>query len=269
MQLTVMRLTPRERDQIADLLKNDSVTNVYLMSESRLGMSPNWWGIGDGTSLRAVMLAGSLVVPYIPHAGDAKVMWSVLAGLEPAVRMMVGERQSVMALHNASGMTARDVRFPQPVMWLDRQDLVAVRAGTPLRRATRSDLDLLASAAAAMHREELGIDPLRIDSYGWRLRMGQLVERGWSWVWIQDHKVVFKAELSAWTPEVAQIQGVYTDPALRGRGIAKRAMSDLCHELLGETQACTLYVNNYNEAGLRLYRGLGFHQVAEFATVIY
>ena len=78
-----------------------------------------------------------------------------------------------------------------------------------------------------------------------------------------------KAELSAWTPEAVQIQGVYTAPTMRGRGIATQALAAMCAALLQESALCTLYVNHYNAAALGVYRRVGFEQVATFATVIY
>ena len=68
-----------------------------------------------------------------------------------------------------------------------------------------------------MHREEMGVDPLAVDAPAWRNRMLSLIERRWSWVWMRDREVIFKAELSAWTPEVVQIQGVYTARTTAGR----------------------------------------------------
>jgi len=80
---------------------------------------------------------------------------------------------------------------------------------------------------------------------------------------------VFKAELSAWTPDVVQVQGVFTAPARRGRGVATAGMAALCSMLLQSVPLVTLYVNGYNQAALRLYERVGFEQQGEFATVMY
>jgi len=99
--------------------------------------------------------------------------------------------------------------------------------------------------------------------------MESLVERGWSWVWIERGEVLFKAELSAWMPDAVQIQGVYTHPGRRRRGIGTGGLATLCAVLLRETPVCTLYVNHYNAQALRLYDRLGFRKAGDFATVIY
>lgn len=183
---------------------------------------------------------------------------------------MVGPRAAVLALHQClePRRTAREIHDPQPVMVIDRRRL-RVLPPAPIRRGTRRDIDALAVAAAMMHREELSADTTPPDASAWRARMTQLVDRGWSWVWTDGGQVVFKAELSAWTPDMVQVQGVFTGPSRRGRGVATAGMAALCSLLLDEVPLVTLYVNGYNHAALRVYGRVGFEQHGEFATVMY
>jgi len=270
LQATITRLRARDRGPLEELLMRDPITNVYLLSEIReRKMSTDWWGILDSGGLRSAMLCGSLVVPYMTDTSDATVLGRVLSDERHHVRMMVGPQDSVFALHEAFGKSANEIKRPQLVMLLNRGQLRGSAQSTPLRPAIRDDIGQLTESAAAMHQEEMGIDPLSLDSEGWRVRMTQLAERRWSWVWTEGGSMVFKAELSAWTPHAAQIQGVYTHPGWRRRGIATAAMRQLCAMLLQQTHACTLYVNHYNTAARRLYDQLGFVEVSRFATVIY
>ena len=270
MQTTISRLSANDIVPLQALLMREPIINVYLLSEISEGrVGPDWWGITDDGKVRAAMLSGPLVVPYITDEADAVALARVLIDEQRPVRMMVGPKDSVMALHASYRKPANDIKQPQLVMVLHRGTLGEAAQPTPLRPATATDLEQLTEAAAAMHQEELGIDPLSIDSDGWRIRMAQLVDHGWSWVWTEGGTIVFKAELSAWTPQAAQIQGVYTHPAWRHRGVAQAAMRQLCAELLEKTQVCTLYVNHYNTAARSLYGNLGFEEFAEFATVIY
>ena len=253
---------------LAKLLDGDPVLNVYLRSELRAGVDAgDWWGILSADGVRAAALGGALVVPCIPHAEDAAPIAGMLLSV-CAPRLLVGPRGAVLALHSALGRTARDVRDPQHLMAVDARDFIA-QDPSPVRRATARDVDALVIAAAEMHREEMGIDPLEIDAAGWRTRMATLIDRGWSWVWTDGGRVVFKAELSAWTPEVVQIQGVWTDPSRRSQGVARRGLAGVCAGLLAEVPLCSLYVNHYNDVAVRLYKRLGFSKVADFATVIY
>jgi hypothetical protein len=88
-------------------------------------------------------------------------------------------------------------------------------------------------------------------------------------VWLERGAVVFKAELSAWTPEAVQIQGVYTHPGKRRRGVASAALSYVCGTILQQVPVCSLYVNHENETALRLYSRLGFRRAGDFASVFY
>jgi RimJ/RimL family protein N-acetyltransferase len=269
-QLTVGRVGPTETAALERLLDGDRISNVYLRSELRiLGTAAPWWCVSDGAELRAAVLAGPLTVPYLPHPGDAPRLADATRAHSPP-HLMVGPRDAVLALHacHEQRRRAREIRDPQPVMVVDRQRL-RVLPPAPLRRGTRRDVDVLAVAAGMMHHEEMSSDSAPPDGSAWRARMTQLVDRGWSWAWIERGRVVFKAELSAWTPDVVQVQGVFTDPSQRRRGVATAGMAALCSLLLESVPLVTLYVNGYNEAALRVYRRVGFEQQGEFATVMY
>jgi uncharacterized protein len=268
--LRVTRLQSAHAGQLAALIDVEPVTNVYLRSELRLGFEAgDWWGAFEKDDLTSVVLGWSLVVPYIPDLEAASPLAQALTtGAQP--RMVVGHRASVLALHNAfqPPRPARELRDPQPLMILDRGDLQGTPSGE-VRLSTRGDLEALIIAAARMHREEMGIDPLAIDAPAWRMRMLSLIERRWSWIWMRDHEVLFKAELSAWTPEVVQIQGVYTAPRYRGQGIACAGLAAVCAHVFREVPRCSLYVNQYNVIAQRVYERLGFKPADVFATVMY
>jgi GNAT superfamily N-acetyltransferase len=273
-ELTFCALTPADTPAITRLLERDRVANVYLRSELRIGPPVSgWWGIADDDGeLRAVVLATGLAVPAMTDVADAPALADAMfrSGILP--RMLVGPRVAALALHEALSrlIPARSIRDPQPLLTLtrdaarDAESIVAV----DVRRATRDDLDALAQAATAMHSEEIG-DGLGIEPESWRQRMTVLMDRGWSWVGTVDDEIVFKTELSAWTPECVQLQGVYTLPAWRGRGVASVGLAAVCRELLYDVATCCLYVNDYNASARRLYERIGFTHHCDFATVLY
>jgi uncharacterized protein len=265
------RLTSDDAAALSELLDQDVLQNVYLRSELRLGAlsTGQWWGVGSGGRLRATLLGGPLVVPWTPDSDDHDRLVEALSR-QPAPRMLVGPRDQVLGLHRARtpAPQLREQRDPQPFLVLRRATL-PVQAAPQVRLGALADLDRLTVAAAEMHREEMGIDPLAIDPAGWRTRMSTLVQRGWSWIWTQGDQVVFKAELSGWTPEAVQIQGVYTAPAVRNRGIATAGLAAVCQAVFAQVPACTLYVNHYNGAARAVYRRLGFEHVADFTTLFY
>ena len=52
---------------------------------------------------------------------------------------------------------------------------------------------------------------------------------------MEDGRILFKAEASAWTPAAVQLQQVWVEPELRGQGYGKRGLADLCRLLLETT----------------------------------
>ncbi len=255
---------------LARFLDSDPVDNVYLRSELRLlGSTAPWWCVSDGGALRAAVLIGALTVPCIPDPTDAPRLAEATRSNTPP-HLMVGSRAAVLALHQClePRRRAREIHDPQPVLVIDRERL-RVLPPAPIRPSTRHDIDGLTAAAATMHREEMSADTAPPDASAWKARMNQLVDRGWSWVWSEHGQVVFKAELSAWTPDVVQVQGVFTAPSRRGQGVATAGMTALCALLLEDVPLVTLYVNGYNAAARRVYGRVGFEQHSEFATVMY
>lgn len=268
--LRAERLRSGDLTSMRSLLDAEPVEHAYLRSELRQGVErAEWWGVRDGDRLRAVMLAGPLTAPCIPERPDAGLLADTACAGSPP-RMLVGARASVAALRDAllPVQRPREVREPQPLLMLDSTNRLPLEFA-PVRPATRADVDALAIAAAAMHREEMGGDPAPVDPAAWRSRMVSLVDLGWSWAWIECDSVIFKAELSAWTPEVVQIQGVYTHPARRRQGIAAAGLAAVCRTLLRSVPVCSLYVNANNHTALRLYDRLGFRRAGDFATVFY
>jgi hypothetical protein len=144
-----------------------------------------------------------------------------------------------------------------------------------VRLATRADLDVLVPACIAMFTEEVGYSPTTGDGgVTYRRRVEELVSAGRSFVRIEDvggrPQVVFKAELGAVAPGVAQVQGVWVHPERRGEGLAEPGMAAV---VLGAQAAgfgvVSLYVNGFNTRAVRAYASVGFRRVGTFATVLF
>jgi predicted GNAT family acetyltransferase len=133
------------------------------------------------------------------------------------------------------------------------------------------ELDTLLPAAVAMFTEEIGVSPLRIDGgAGYRARLSELVRAGRALAWIEDGRVVFKAEIGAVSRAVCQVQGVWVAPEHRGRGIGAAGTAAVV-EYARSTLApvVSLYVNDYNAAALAAYRRVGLREVGQFSSVLF
>lgn len=159
------------------------------------------------------------------------------------------------------------VRMNQPIYAIRRHlafpDLEAARY------STLKDLDQLVPACAAMHKEEVGIDPLERDAAGYRERIRELIERKRSIVRVDNGKIASKCEFSAVTDEAVQLMGVWTDPGLRRRGLARKTLREVCGHLFRRGKHVTLFVNDFNKSAISLYESLGFERIGVNRALIW
>jgi len=218
---------------------------------------------GDGR-LDALCHLGANLVPAGRRCG---LFAAAAARAQP--RMVIGEERAVGDLWDevAPQLPApRDDRPGQPVYVIDEPP---PREETGLRPAQLADLDVLLPACAAAHEEEIGIDPLARDADGFRWRTRAQVEEGRSWLWREGDTILFKAEASAWTPSAVQLQQVWVDPPVRGRGHAAAGLRDLVGRLLERTPAVCLFVRQENLAAIRLYDSIGMRRVLTYRSLLF
>ncbi len=250
-------------DQILDFCAGDPVERVFLEDSARRHTG-RFLAVERRGRLSALCHVGANVVPSGEGCG---AFAEAAAGARP--RMLIGEEHAVTELWEAARgrlPAPREDRPLQPVFVIDDQP---EPAQTGLRAATLADLELLVPACAAAHEGELGIDPLARDTDAFRWRTQAQIEEGRSWLWAEDETILFKAEASAWTPRAVQIQQVWVDPQVRGRGYGRRGMCDLCHYLLQRVPTVCLFVRRENEAAIRLYEAIGMRRTITYRSVLF
>lgn len=238
------------------------------------------WGFPERGSLEAVCWAGANLVPVMGPGLDERGRRAAVAGFaELALRYgrrsssIVGDQKATLGMWEllaARWPAARDIRANQPSLAIDRTPDVAP---DPLvRRSLPAELDLVFPACVAMFTEEVGYSPVAGSSRAYRARVRSLVEGGRSFVRIEPSPpaVVFKAELGAVTDAVAQVQGVWVDPAHRGQGRSEPGMAAVVVAARRDVAPIvSLYVNDFNTRALATYRRVGFEQVGTYATVLF
>ncbi|HEY0136559.1 MAG TPA: DUF4081 domain-containing protein, partial [Nannocystis sp.] len=223
----VRLLERRDTDEVLDLLDRDPVADVFVASrvrgaglaESRLGAQV--WGYGERGRLEALCYSGANLVPV--QAGPE----AVRAFAERARRQgrrcssIVGPADAVgelWRLLESSWGPAREVRDCQPLLAIDGPP--ALPADPRVRPVRPDELDVLLPACVAMFTEEVGVSPTAGDGGAlYRARVRELIAQGRAYARIEDGRVLFKAEVGAATATTCQVQGVWVDPALRGRGL--------------------------------------------------
>lgn len=271
-------LTSNDLPRARELLTRDPVESCFVASRvSGVGLDP-WrlggelWGFIENGEITSLAYVGANFIPI--EASSAALAHFAQRALRAGRRCssLVGPAGDVLALWDllsAGWGPARDVRANQPLMVLDGEPQVEIDPQVEL--VTLAHLDTLVPACIAMFTEEVGVSPVAGGmSQAYRARIGELISSGRSFARFDQGRVVFKAEIGAVANDVFQIQGVWIDPALRGRGIAASAMAAVVSQaraLCGHT--ASLYVNDYNTVARKVYERVGFRTVGTFATVLF
>ena len=283
--MTVIHAQPRvlmAADELAvrSLVQRDRVLNCVV--EARLQRAPDLnpqrlgghlWGVGEaGDGLRAAAFAGGNLIPVGEDLGALEVIAGQLARTGRGCSSIVGAAESVGAMWSVLSRRwgpPRAVRASQPLLWADT--VPAIEPDGRVRRVRPAELPRFLPAAVSMFTEELGMSPIGHDAgRGYRARVAELINSGRAFARFDAQgQVEFKAEIGVLGNATAQIQGVWVRPDLRGRGIATAAMAAVLRYALALAPSVSLYVNDYNIAGRRLYDRLGMRQIGTLRTVLF
>ncbi|MGI5491795.1 GNAT family N-acetyltransferase [Microtetraspora malaysiensis] len=271
-------LDDNDREEVLALLDSDPVANVFVASRIRsVGLSPSrlggqMWGYGPRGGLVSLCYAGANLVPV--NAGSDAVHAFADRARKQGRRCssIVGPATAVEQLWERLEPhwgPARAIRWAQPVM--ATSSAPAVTPDPLVRRVKPEEFGTLLPACVAMFTEEVGVSPDNGDGGAlYRARVAELIRIGRSLARIDDGRVVFKAEIGAVTPQACQIQGVWVDPELRGRGHASAGMAAVVeHALKYFAPLVSLYVNDYNLPARAVYRRVGFREVDTFMSVLF
>lgn len=269
-----------DRAEVWHLLSQDPIQNVFVaarveaygLDSWRLGC-PIWGWFVDG-ALTALCHSGSNLVPV--NADDEAL--DAFVGATKGFRRcssIVGPSAAALGLWRRLTLrwgsrwaTVREVRASQPMMAL--WDAPIVDADPRVQRITMDHLDSYFDAAVRMYCEEVGVTPLTGGpTEPYRDYVQRLIEQGRAFGIVEDGRVIYKSDIGSAAQGVGQVQGVWLDPELRGRGLAPAAMAGVAALAREEFSTISLYVNDFNAPARATYERVGFEQVGEFATILY
>ena len=186
----------------------------------------------------------------------------------PRTHVMMGESDRIKRFWEHYAEDGRSPRLVCRELLMEQRWPVQVRDAVPaLRLATPADLEPVAAAQAEMAFAESGVNPLETDPEGFRRRCLRRIEQGRVWVWTEDGRLIFKADIVSETPEVKYVEGVWVAPDLRGRGYGRRCLSQLTRELLSKSSAVTLLVNEKRPEAVAFYRRAGYKLRSQYDTI--
>lgn len=230
---------------------------------------------------------GSNCVPLIVRPEHMRAMATVVSRAAKHISSIFGTQEEVLALWDI--MQSRmslplSVRSNQPLMLLEPQTNLGKLLRTPLtvpglrapalaenvRWARTSDRASLLKASIAMFTEEIGYDPMTRDPLGYPQRIDEYIRTGRSLVAVNTEGiVVFKVDIGLAHADICQLQGVWLHPAYRGHGLSEPLLAQACELIRPRFPQISLYVNDYNERALALYRRVGFSEKGAFASILF
>lgn len=275
-------VTDATRGELAALVAEDPIVNAVI--DARLAgyrtvdaaiFGGRLLAVRDERSqMRAAVFDGGNLVPVGGTPPDWAAFAADVAGAPRRCTSVTGRADAVAAmwteLEPAWG-AARAVRADQPLLLLRRGERTPIAADARVRVLDREHLESYLPAAVDMFTEELGISPF-VGPFGggYRQRLEFTLGSGRALGIVDaDGRIAFKADLGVMTPSTVQVQGVWTRPDLRGRGLGTAAMAHVLDHALLFAPTVSLYVNDFNLPARRMYHRLGMRQIATLATVLF
>jgi RimJ/RimL family protein N-acetyltransferase len=214
---------------------------------------------------------GMLLLQAPEHAAElarAAVEWS-----GRPVTGLSGPLEQVRQARSELKLDSADVAL-DGAEWLYALDLSQLVVPEPLSNGTvvcrpprPEERDALCAWRLAYDIELLGAT----DSPSTRRRSEEFLDaqiaEGNAWVAVVENTPVSLSAFNAALPDIVQLGGIYTPPALRGRGFAKVAVaaSLLVARDRGSSRA-VLFTNNPSAA--RAYEAIGFRRIGDYSLVL-
>jgi RimJ/RimL family protein N-acetyltransferase len=138
------------------------------------------------------------------------------------------------------------------------------------RRPRSEELELAARWRVEYSAEALGRSGGKDMLAVARSEIARLQELGSQWILVDEGRPVAYSAFNARLPDVVQIGGVWTPPALRGRGYARAVVAGSLVEARREDVVrAVLFTGEENVAARRAYEALGFRVVGDYGLVIF
>lgn len=267
-------LVKGQEAEAVNFLAAHPVHNVIMLSlirdngfESRLNRG-NFYACRDERGeLTGVALIGHHVL-FSGQCAETIGLFAKRAREHTDAHVIIGDCESVEQFWAGYARAGESPLRVQRELLLEQKWPIAVLEFVPgLRVATQADVEPIATAHAQMAFDEGHNNPLEADRAGFLARVGRRIEQGRVWVWMEDERLIFKADIFSHTPEVIYLEGIYVNPSVRGRGYGLRCLSQLSRELLLRAKSLCLLVNEQNSTARAFYQRAGYKLHSHYDTI--
>jgi predicted GNAT family acetyltransferase len=260
---TARQLDESDFAQVVDFLAMDPVRNVHLHSlvvdnglESPANRGIFYGYFADGELTGIALLGHNILVSGDDQARKKFADVAVTIGAKG--HLVFGPADEVEEIWERLSEGGRQTQVVHDQHWCVCEKPQLPLKRLQMRRAGPDEIDAVATAQAEMITEECGIDPRIADPEGFHARVTKRVNKGRVWCRVEEEKVVFKADLISVSPDAVYVEGVWTHPDFRGRGLAKSCLTELCYRLLRQYTYVCLFVEPGDEVAKHIYESVGF-----------
>lgn len=280
-------LGPGDEERLDGFLAEHSDSSMFLRSNWRAAGLADRGGRLEGTYAAAV--EDGLVVGVAAHYGNGMIALQApggRAGLLAAevVRVtcrpvggLVGPGAQVIAAREGLGLAARPTAIDsREDLYALELDSLVVSGGLRERRvvcgrARPEDLAAVAAWRVEYSIEALGSQPGAALERDARASIEREIERGHLWL-LRDAAgaPLAMSGLNARLPDRVQVGGVFTPPALRGRGHGGDVVAGQLLELRAQgVIRAVLFTGADNQPARRAYQRLGFARVGDYHLILF
>jgi predicted GNAT family acetyltransferase len=272
-KLPAAPLRETEKSEALSFLAERPLHTVYVASlirdngvESPLNRGRLYGYRGSRGNLEGIALLGHATL-IEARSECSLTAFARLARQSSLPHLIRGEEERIQKFwrkYETSGQTPSRVCHE---FLLEQVDAPKGKEVTGLRQATFDDLETVVKVNSEMLKAESGRDPLQRDPEGFRNRIAQRIARGRNWIWTEDGKLLFKADIIADTPQVIYLEGIYVEPAERGKGHGSTCLKQLGRTLLRRTGSICLTLNATKEKTINFYTKAGFALRSYYDTI--
>jgi hypothetical protein len=264
-----------EREVLSFLSRADSVQAVFMTSMVRdNGLeSPFNRGIfyGARREVRGELVGVALVghATLVETADDfALKTFAQIAREIPGAHVHLGQEELIKRFWRHYARGGQRARLVCRELLFEMNEAPAAEEAMGLRLATLDDLAFVMPVQACLAFEESGVNPLERDPVGFRIRCARRIEQGRVFVWIEDNRLLFKADVLAETERAVYLEGVYTSPSARNRTYGSRCVAQMARKLLRHgARTIMLLVNEQNHKAQEFYTRTGFRMTSYYDTI--
>jgi uncharacterized protein len=260
-----MSLPPTRFEELRAFLAKDPVQNTYalgVLEEHRTGgprhAAVSYYALledGQVVGVAVVAAKGGLVLPCVADPIAAGELGRFLSDkIRP--RSALGERLAVDALLRGLACGKPRISRVQRLFAASADDLGPFVC-PELRAAEPFDLPQLVVLGAASIHEAFGEDPMANEARPFTRRVEARVAGGRSFVYAESGRLLCKIDIGVRSRHGAELEGLYTLPEARRRGLATNVLGQLARTTLGSIPRVTMRVDEQDPGLAAVCRRVG------------